>query len=134
MKKLLLTLMLAVVSSSVMAEWVLYGFSNGSKKGIIITVYADPATLIKSGNTVKMWSIFDYNKAQKDPNSPSFMSVKRQEEYDCKEEKKRLLYADFHSENMGKGDIVFNEYATSKWTRLVPKSISQSLGEVACGK
>jgi len=88
------------VSSSVMAEWVLYGFSNGSKKGIIITVYADPATLIKSGNTVKMWSIFDYNKAQKDPNSPSFMSVKRQEEYDCKEEKKRLLYADFHSENI----------------------------------
>ncbi len=126
--------MLAIVSGSVMAEWVLYGFSNGSKKGIIITVYADPATLIKSGNTVKMWSIFDYNKAQKDPNSPSFMSVKRQEEYDCKEEKKRLLYADFHSENMGKGDIVFNEDATSKWTRLVPKSISQSLGEVACGK
>ena len=134
MKKSLLTLMLAIVSSSVMAEWVLYGFSNGSKKGIIITVYADPATLIKSGNTVKMWSIFDYNKAQKDPNSPSFMSVKRQEEYDCKEEKKRLLYADFHSENMGKGDIVFNEDAPSKWTRLVPKSISQSLGEVACGK
>jgi len=134
MKKLLLTLMLAIVSSSVMAEWVLYGFSNGSKKGIIITVYADPATLIKSGNMVKMLSIFDYNKAQKDPNSPSFMSVKRQEEYDCKEEKKRLLYADFHSENMGKGDIVFNEDATSKWTRLVPKSVSQSLGEVACGK
>ncbi len=51
MKKLLLTLMLAIVSSSVMAEWVLYGFSNGSKKGIIITVYADPAILIKSGNT-----------------------------------------------------------------------------------
>ncbi len=54
MKKLLLTLMLAVVSSSVMAEWVLYGFSNGSKKGIIITVYADPTTLIKSGNTGRL--------------------------------------------------------------------------------
>jgi hypothetical protein len=46
--------MLAVVSSSAMAEWVLYGFSNGSKKGIIITVYADPATLIKSGNTGRL--------------------------------------------------------------------------------
>ena len=54
MKKLLLTLMLAAASSNVMAEWVLYGFSNGSKKGIIITVYADPTTLIKSGNTGRL--------------------------------------------------------------------------------
>jgi hypothetical protein len=53
-KKLLLTLLLAVVSSSVMAEWVLYGYSYGNKKGIIITVYADPATIRKSENTVKM--------------------------------------------------------------------------------
>jgi hypothetical protein len=52
------------------------------------------------------------------------MSVKRQEEYDCKEVKKRLLYANFHSGNMGKGDIVFNEDAPSKWTSLMPKSIS----------
>ena len=134
MHKAILMMILAVMSSSVMAEWVLYGYSYGNKKGIKITVYADPATIRKSGNTVKMLSIFDYNKAQKDPNSQSFMSVKRQEEYNCEEEKKRLLYANFHSENMGKGDIVFNEDAPSKWTPLVPKSVSQSLGEAACGK
>ena len=109
MHKATLMMLLAVMSSSAMAEWVLYGFSNGSKKGIIITVYADPATLIKSGNTVKMWSIFDYNKAQKDPNSPSFMSVKRQEEYDCKEEQERLLFFSWHSENMGRGDVVYSK-------------------------
>jgi len=62
------------------------------------------------------------------------MSIKRQEEYDCKEEKKRLLYLVFHSENMGKGDIVFTIDTPSKWTPIVPASISQFLGGVACGK
>ncbi len=52
MHKAILMILLAVVSSSVMAEWILYGYGN--KKEVEITVYADPATIRKSGNTVKM--------------------------------------------------------------------------------
>ena len=60
MKKLLLTLMLAIVSSSVMAEWV--EISRNEDFGI--TVYADPANTRKSGNEVKMWVLVDYKSAQ----------------------------------------------------------------------
>ena len=90
MKKLLLTLMLAVVSSSAMAEWVEVGHAN--QQGVYINVYADPATIRKSGNTVKMWSVYDYLEAKNNPNLPTFRSIKRQEEYDCKEEKKKMSY------------------------------------------
>jgi len=50
MKKLLLTLMLAVVSSSAIAEWI----EVSSSDDLGITVYSDPAILIKSGNTGRL--------------------------------------------------------------------------------
>ena len=58
MKKLLLTLMLSVVSSSAMAEWVAIGTSADG------TFYVDPATIRKSGNKVKMWRLIDFNSVQ----------------------------------------------------------------------
>jgi hypothetical protein len=49
MKKLLLTLVLAVVSSSAMAEWV----GVGKKENFFS--YVDSATIRKLGNMVKIW-------------------------------------------------------------------------------
>ena len=48
MKKLLLTLMLAVVSTSAMAEWVEVGTTDSH------LVYADPASIRKVGDIVKI--------------------------------------------------------------------------------
>ena len=56
MKKLLLTLLLAAVSSSAMAEWV---YVAKNKEGTY-AVYADPTTIRKAGNTVKMWGLDDH--------------------------------------------------------------------------
>jgi len=41
-----------------MAEWV------EVSEGDSVTVYADPSTIRKKGNTVKMWSLFDYHTPQ----------------------------------------------------------------------
>jgi hypothetical protein len=51
MKKLLLSLMLAIVSSSAVAEWV---FVAETEEEDFSTFYADPVTIRKSGNNVKM--------------------------------------------------------------------------------
>jgi hypothetical protein len=48
MRKLILILLLAVLSSSAMAEWIKVGANDNS------TIYADPATIRKEGNMVKM--------------------------------------------------------------------------------
>ena len=55
MKKLLLILLLAVVTSSAMAEWV--EFTEDDEE--TLTVYADPDTIQKTGNIVKMWSLIN---------------------------------------------------------------------------
>ena len=51
--KLLLVILLAVMSSGAMAEWVEAGSHNGYDP-IEITAYADPASIRKVGDIVKI--------------------------------------------------------------------------------
>ena len=133
MKKLLLTLMLAVVSSSVMAEWVLYGFSNGSKKGIIITVYADPSSIRKADYKLKMWFLSDYKKAR-GLRSARYMSAVLQIECDCMEEQVRPGYGPFYEGNMARGRPVSTGLSSLNWRPVSPGSIHEHLMIFACGK
>ncbi len=128
MKKLLLIVLLAVVSSSAMAEWVAIGTADGT------IYYANPNTIRKSGNKVKMWMLFDFN-AVRETEGDKYLSSKAQYEYDCKEEQKRILYFSWHSENMGRGDVVYIADEPKKnWRPVAPESISKSLWKIACGK
>ena len=41
-----------------MAEWVeIAGSAEGTDETEVITVYADPETILKTGNRVKIWSL-----------------------------------------------------------------------------
>ncbi len=127
MKKLLLILML-IVSTSAMAEWVAIATADG------IISYANPATIRKSGNKVKMWSLIDFNSVQEDAGD-KFLSSKSQNEYDCKEERIRTLYFSWHSENMGGGDVVYIDRKPDKnWDPVMPESTGENLWKIACGK
>lgn len=122
-------LLLAVASNNVMAEWVAVGTAVGS------TYYVNPNTIRKSGNKVKMWTLIDYNSTQIGATGDKFLSLKFQEENDCKEEQRRLLYYSFHSENMGRGDVVYIEQKPDKnWKPVPPESMGESLWKFACGK
>jgi len=78
MHKAILMVLLAVVSSSAFAEWVAIDTADGS------TYYANPNTIRKSGNKVKIWAMVDYNSVQEDADV-KHLSSKSQQEYDCKE-------------------------------------------------
>ena len=91
MERLLLTLMLVVISSSVMAEWV----EVGKSKNFI--VYVDSASIRRSGNMVKVWSLHDYKIAQ---GSVPYKSSTLEREHDCKEKQARQLFLVFYSKNI----------------------------------
>ena len=126
MNKLLLTLVLAVMSSSAKAEWVEIGTTNKS------TVYADPTTIRKSGNKVKMWALWDYSTAQEGGSKP-YMSVRIQNEYNCKEETDRQIYATTFSGNMAGGHTI-NRQGGRNWEPVAPRTIGETLWKFACGK
>ena len=127
MRKAILMVLLAGVSSSAAAEWVAVGGGETS------TAYAEPATIRRAGNTVKMWSLLDFEKARVSA-THVYMSVKGQDEYDCKEERSRRLYFSRHSGNMGEGEVVYTNADSDRWEPVPPRSVIGALWKLACEK
>lgn len=112
-----------------MAAWVAIGGSDTEN----LTSYADSATISKSGDMVKMWSLLDYETAQVSEGK-TFMSIKAQFEYDCKEGRERILCYFWHSGNMGGGDVVTINSEPLDWSPVPLGAVTETLWRLACGK
>lgn len=130
MKKTILTLLLAAMSTGAMAEWVRFG-SNDER-----VVYADPSTIRRNGNIAKMWSMHDLTVQSGKPNE-RHRSLKALDEFDCAGERYRNLALLFYSGQMADGKVVssFN-YSGSPgdWQHVVPETGSEYGFKIACGK
>jgi hypothetical protein len=130
-KNFILAVILAVVSSSAMAEeWV--AVINTDDGGI--TVYADKSTIRKEGNIVNIWTLGDFKKAEQIGSNQQFLSLKEQYEYDCKEQQMRRLYATMYFGNMGRGNVLDSSPIHEKWQPVPLGSLNEHLWKFACGK
>ena len=127
MRKVILMLLLTVVSNSAMAEWVDVGSNEYT------TIFVDPASIQRDGNMAKMWHLTDFKTAQKDMGD-KYLSTKDQNEYDCKEVKLRRRASSQHSENMGKGKVVYSDSYTTRWKPVPPDSGIEIMWKFACIK
>ena len=125
----LLITLLVLSSVPAYAEWELV--SGDDEAGL--TVYVDRDTIRRKGNLVKMWQLYDYKTVQTVAGD-SLLSVQRQNEYDCMEERTRMLAYTWFSSNMGKGRVVYRAADEQQWEPVVPRSIDRTLWKVACGK
>jgi len=124
----LLMLLLALVSSNAVAEWVKVGEIEET------SFYYKPSSIHKEGDKVKMWALIDYKTAKQTMDGKSYFSDKSQEEYDCKKILRRTLNLSTYSKNMSKGDIIFSYTLVGNWVHIPPDSIVQDLWNIACGK
>ena len=128
MKKLLIGLMLLVVSGAASAEWTDVGDNDE------ITLYVDKTTIRRNGNLVKMWILYDFKSASVVVGL-SFLSNRSQNEYDCKEEKFRILEISYFSGQMLSGKVVISEDNMGrKWVAVPPSSVMEAQWKIACGK
>ena len=127
MRKIILMILLAVVSNSAMAEWVSVANNENT------TIYVDPATIQRSGNMAKMWILTDFKTADKDMGE-AYLSMKDQNEYDCKEVKVRRRASSQHSKNMGGGKVVYSDSYTTRWKPVPPDSGIEIMWKFACLK
>ena len=118
--------MLAVVSSSAVAEWV---FVAETEEEDFSTFYADPDTIRKSGNMVKMWVMEDDKIAEK----LDVLSARHKDEFDCNKKQYRRLFYSFHSGHMGRGETLFIHNERGDWEPTPPGSVSEAILEFACG-
>ena len=86
MTRLLLFILLFLSSAPVYAEWVAVG--GNEEAGV--TAYADPGTIRRKGNLVKVWHLNDFKTVQI-ANDISYISVKAQHEHDRTRDRERLI-------------------------------------------
>jgi hypothetical protein len=119
--------LLAVAGSASAADWKLVGHDDD------ITAYYHPASIRKSGNTVRLWTLNDYEKGQR-VEGRVIRSIKSQHEFDCAAKKRRQLFAAIHPNQMGKGIPVYVGLNPTQWEPVVPDSGEAYLWAFACAK
>ena len=123
MKKLIL-LGLMMLTGSAWAEWVMY-FETKT-----ITYYYDPATIRKDGNMRQVWRIQQLKQRIADGEKSRRMRI----EYDCKEERYRILSAAIHSDPMAEGKVIYSENKDNIWTVIPAASAAEAMFKIVCAK
>ena len=121
----------AIGSNSAAATWVTVAIHD--EPGSFV-VYADPATIRRSGNLVTVWELNNYTAPQVVAPGLSFLSGKAQAEYDCIEHRVRHLFQAQYSEAMGAGNVVSSRSEPNGWIPIPPGSIAEITSKLACGK
>jgi surface-adhesin protein E len=123
-----LTTLLLLCTGSVYAEWVAIGSTDDGT-----TAYADPDTIRRKAEIVKMWILFDFKTTQTVAGH-LVLSIKGQEEYDCDGKRRRVLTFSEFSGNMGGGQEVNSTPGEGTWVPVAPEGVVQTLWTFACGK
>jgi hypothetical protein len=123
MKKLFL-ICLMMLAGSAWAEWVKYADTDES------SFYFDPATFRKDGNMRRVWLLQDLRKRHKDGE----MSRRYRAEYDCKNERWRILTISEHSEPMAGGSAMRSQSDEDSWTDIAPGTVTDTMLKIVCAK
>jgi len=94
------------------------------------TVYVDPATIRRNSNLVKMWQFSDYKTVQT-VGGIRFLTAEEQWEFDCAEERSRVLALKEFSGNMGSERWFIPTHKKVSGTSQ-SGSMGQTVWKVAC--
>ena len=131
MHKAILMILLVSVSSSAIAEWVEIAVSaKEAEEETTMTAYADPDTIRKTGDRVKLWILADYKIINEEY---GVASARQKDEYDCKGRKQRRLFIVFYSGHMNKGETVLIHKSRGDWEEIPRGSLVEAMLEFACG-
>ncbi|MGC2456807.1 MAG: surface-adhesin E family protein [Gallionellaceae bacterium] len=127
MRKAILIVLLAAMSSNAMAEWEAVGGNETS------TFYVNPTPIRNRGDKVEMWVMINYATIQEMAGFNP-MSLKVKNEFDCKKEQIRTLGYTLYSGKMGGGNAVFVDSDPMNSRPVMPDSAEEVFWKFACGK
>jgi hypothetical protein len=125
MKKLALLMMLGVISTCAIGEWVhVAKAANGEM------FYVDPMSIKKVGNNHRAWVMVNNNT----PDPRGAMSARHLMEFKCAEDSYKPLAITTYSEKFASGNIVrhFNAKDFPDWEYLVPGSTMEGIASLVC--
>lgn len=128
MRRVILLVLLAFVSSSALAEWVKVGSSRDNSA----TAYVNTDTVFRKKYGIIAWTILDFSQAQPADNQ-TYLSIKSQQDFDCKDKQVKILYTALHAENMGNGDTIISDSVPMVKKPVPHNSMLEDIWEYACG-
>ena len=125
-KRGLVASILALLGNSASADWTSIGTSAG------ITFYVGLGTIRKAATTSRIWTMIDFPGEQTDRTGNRFASAKIQREFDCSEERSRILALMEYLGSMESGNVIFTSTSISAWNPVSPQSIDREIWKLAC--
>ena len=130
MKQVIFIILLILSSGPTYAEWVAVG-----ENVELDTIYVDIETIRRNGELAEVWVMTDSKLAKRFLETNSFyLSVRQLQQFNCGEERTRILNATWFSSNMGKGTVIDTLTKEGQWNPLPPGSVGRRLMEVICKK
>ncbi len=121
-----LLLSLSFAANCALAEWV-WVASNDK-----VTAYADPSSIRKRLNVVKIWTLFDYKVGGALSDGTPYWSVMRETEFNCKENFQRMTGYAIHAGKMGKGGLVESGSEAQEWKPVSRVAMAAQMKRYAC--
>ena len=123
MKKSVLALLLAAISTGAMAEWVFLEDFFVSKS------YYDPSSIVKNGNLPTVWMVDDRQNKLLDA-----QSLKTKHEIDCAGKSLRTIVILSYDGHMGTGKMLRETTPLHQWFYIQPGEPMEAVWKAACGK
>jgi hypothetical protein len=124
MKKLLITCLLMFPVLSFSQNWIRASYSDEA------TFYVEVDSIKKIGNSRRVWVMQDMVKK----GTNGVLSRRNLEEFDCVEEKYKLIQVTTFSGNMGTGGILMSFPASGEWNYISPGTLDHGVLRFACSK
>ena len=88
-------------------------------------------TIGRTEQMVTLWTLRDFTVTRQVARGP-YRSMKTKKQYDCRNNRSRLLFAKYYAEQMGKGRLVYQGKGTKQWAKVAPGSDGEAEWKVAC--
>ncbi len=126
--RLALALALSALVCNAAADWVMV-YENDE-----YIAYADPATVSREGNLVRMSDLIDLKSPQSSPYGKQHASSTAQSEFDCHNSRVRTIAFSLHSGQMGDGGLVETVAESNRWLSVAPGTLLNVLWQLACSQ
>ena len=109
------------------ADWAALGlFDQG-------TFYIDRDTIVREGETRKVWTMLDYRQPKSNSHGLPYRSTRSLVQIQCKTQQVKTLSLAFFKGTRGSGDVLSSEGVIQDWQPIPPNSVLAKMAWTVCG-
>jgi hypothetical protein len=123
--KYLLALVM-LVALPVSAEW--KQVAEGADEAML---FVDFGTFRKDGSIVRFWQLTNFSKPKRAFGKDVF-SLRARVEFDCKQEREKLISISLFSEFFAKGEVITSDDTGTNWSDIPPDTVASTVFQSVC--